>query len=178
LVRLIDGECKMPTYARNTDVSADKSRAEIERTLSRYGATAFMYGWATGRAVLGFEIERRRYRIDIPLPDKSEFSSTPTGRKRSNHDTIYAAWEQGTKQRWRAAALFIKATLEASESGIVAVEESLRNFLVLPDGRTVGEWIAPQIQQIYETGEMPPMLPGSVDGSYEPRIEIIDEDEE
>lgn len=28
----------MPTYAANTEVSSDRSRSEIERTLKRYGA--------------------------------------------------------------------------------------------------------------------------------------------
>lgn len=31
------------TYADNTSVSVEKSRGEIERTLGRYGATAFGY---------------------------------------------------------------------------------------------------------------------------------------
>ena len=31
-------------YAQQTQVSTDKSRAEIERTLQRYGADQFMYG--------------------------------------------------------------------------------------------------------------------------------------
>lgn len=41
----------MSRYAATTEVTSEKSRAEIERTVSRYGATGFMYGWqsATGR---------------------------------------------------------------------------------------------------------------------------------
>lgn len=31
-------------YAENTSVSSEKSRAEIERTLQKYGADQFMYG--------------------------------------------------------------------------------------------------------------------------------------
>jgi hypothetical protein len=150
----------MPTYAKETSVSIDRSRSEIEQTLKRYGATAFMYGWATGRAVIGFEVAERRYRIDIPLPDRSDFARTPSGRRRASSTSVNDAFEQASRQRWRAAALYIKAILEASESGIVAIEEALRNFLVLPDGRTVGEWISPQINTLYQTGKMPPMLPG------------------
>lgn len=41
-------------YAQNTEVSVEKSRAEIERTLQRYGATKFMYGSDTNRAVIAF----------------------------------------------------------------------------------------------------------------------------
>jgi hypothetical protein len=32
-------------YAANTTVAPEKSRAEIERTLRRYGADAFSYGY-------------------------------------------------------------------------------------------------------------------------------------
>jgi hypothetical protein len=37
-------------FAEKTTVSSDKSRAEIERTLSRYGASSFMYGWNQAHA--------------------------------------------------------------------------------------------------------------------------------
>ena len=36
-------------YAAQTEVSSDRSRAEIERTLRKYGATAFAYGWEGNR---------------------------------------------------------------------------------------------------------------------------------
>jgi hypothetical protein len=35
----------MSRYASETSVSQDRSRAEIERTLQRYGADMFSYGW-------------------------------------------------------------------------------------------------------------------------------------
>jgi hypothetical protein len=34
----------MTRFAEKTEVSSTKSRDEIERTLTRYGATGFMYG--------------------------------------------------------------------------------------------------------------------------------------
>ena len=37
----------MSRYAEQTSVAAERSRAEIEGTLTRYGATAFMYGWGS-----------------------------------------------------------------------------------------------------------------------------------
>lgn len=44
----------MTRYAETTTVTSDASRGEIERTLTRYGADGFMYGWDQSRAVLGF----------------------------------------------------------------------------------------------------------------------------
>ena len=59
----------------------------------------------------------------------------------------YAAWEQACRSRWRALYLIIKANREFFYD------------VVLPDGRTAGEFLAPQIEAAYETGERPPLLP-------------------
>jgi hypothetical protein len=147
-------------YAESTDVAPDRSRAEIERTLQRYGATAFMYGWQGDHAALGFDLAGRRYRIVLPLPPRADFEWTPARGTRRSAAASQAAWEQATRQRWRALALWVKATLEAAESGIVTVETALLPFVVLPSGVTVGEWVAPQIEATYRLGAMPQLLPG------------------
>jgi hypothetical protein len=33
--------------------------------------------------------------------------------------------------------------------------------IVLPDGKTVGEFMRPQIESAYRSGQMPPLLPWS-----------------
>ena len=55
--------------------------------------------------------------------------------------------------------LYVKATLEAIESGIVSAEEAFLPHLVLPDGRTVKDSLMPGIYQALEAGQMPPKLP-------------------
>lgn len=152
----------MGTYAANTDVTSDRSKAEIERTLQRYGASEFMYGWKNAAAVVAFRINNHMFRINIPMPsrDAQEFQYTESGRPRKSGDAVQAAWEQATRQRWRAAALYIKATLEAVESGITTLEHALLGNMLLPDGETFGEWAEPRIEQIYLTGHMPLQLPG------------------
>jgi hypothetical protein len=55
--------------------------------------------------------------------------------------------------------LLIKAKLEAVTSGITSIDEEFMPNICLPDGRTVGEFIQPQIEESYRTGQMPPMLP-------------------
>lgn len=149
----------MSLYAEGTEVPAEKSRAEIERTLQRYGATGFMYGWQGSRAIVGFELKGWRYRLVLPLPDKDERRFTHHGRGRRTPDAALKAWEQGTRQRWRALALIIKAKLEAVEAGISTVEEEFLAHVVLPSGMSTGEWLAPQIEAAYQTGRMPPLLP-------------------
>lgn len=59
-------------YASNTDVSVEKSRAEIESVCRRYGATAFASGWQGNRASITFEMRDRRIRFVLPLPAREE----------------------------------------------------------------------------------------------------------
>lgn len=154
------------TYAANTEVSPDRSRAEIERILRRYGADQFMYGYDRERAIVAFRAQGRQIRFIVPLPDPQEFMLTPTGRTRRGTSRDQA-WEQAQRQRWRALALAIKAKLEVVETGIATFEEEFMAYVLLPDGSTVGDWMSPQIQQMYETGKMPDMIPalgrGTVD---------------
>ena len=144
----------MARYASKTGVSTDRSRIEIERTLRRYGATAFVYGWKGNRARIGFAVHGRRIRFDLPLPDRKQFQTSPSGRARSGAAAT-AAWEQACRSSWRALALVIKAKLEAVEAKIVTFEEEFLAHILLPDDTTVGQWAKPQIAAAYQSGETP-----------------------
>lgn len=141
---------------------SDRSRAEIERTLKRYKATAFAYGWEEDTATVMFKLAGRQVRFRVPLPDPgaAEFTRTPTGRTRSA-PAAAEAYEQAARQRWRALALVIKAKLEAVEAGISTVEEEFLAAIMLPGGATVGEWAAPQLREVYGRGAMPALMPGA-----------------
>jgi hypothetical protein len=150
----------MPRYAESTAVSSDRSRAEIETILSRYGASRFMYGWDQQSAMIAFEMHGRRIQFLLPLPDRGaeEFTRTPTGRVRAASQ-VAEAYEQAVRQRWRALALVIKAKLEAVDAGITVFEDEFMAHIVLPSGETVGHWMRPQIEASYRSGSMPPLLP-------------------
>lgn len=153
----------MAQYASETQVDATKSRAEIERTLQRYGATEFMYGTTAGQAMIAFKARGRIIRFMLPLPNENddEIKYTPSRRWLRSDKERLAAWEQACRQRWRALALLIKAQLEAVETGIVTFEDVFLAMTVLPGGQTLGEWSAPQITEAYSTGRMPPsLMPG------------------
>lgn len=149
-------------YAENTSVPTDRSRAEIERTLERYGARQFAYMRNEEQAMVAFvvalnEDELRQVRFVIPMPDKEErrFTHTPSGRVRRDADSMLKEYEKAQRQRWRALALVIKAKLEAVESGITEFEQEFLAHIVLPDGSTVGDYVRPEIARAYETGQMP-----------------------
>jgi hypothetical protein len=148
------------TYAAGTTVGSDQSRAEIERTLARYGATSFAYGWDTDRAMVGFAVGGRQVRFMLPLPDRAAFARTPKTRQLRSTQAQADAYEQAVRQRWRALALVVKAKLEAVAAGIVTFDEEFLAHLVLPGGQTVGEAVAPQLQLALESGSVPALLPG------------------
>lgn len=56
----------MTRYAAQTSVSSDKSRAEIERLLLRYGADQFMYGLLPEAAMIAFRARGRHVRFLLP----------------------------------------------------------------------------------------------------------------
>lgn len=152
----------MPTYAQQTNVTVNRSVAEIERALTRWGAEQFAYGWNGDRGVIGFVVRQRQVRLTVPLPDRQDksFTHTPTGRPRSASQAK-AAYDQAVRQRWRALTLIVKAKLEAVEAGIVEFEDEFAMDIVLPNGQVVAEWVRPQLDRVYETNEMPALLPGS-----------------
>lgn len=148
----------MAQYAKNTNVSSELSRLEIEKILIKYGAENFAYATASGKALIGFTMYGRQVKFLLPLPKKEEFRYTPTGRERTENSQ-YEAWEQACRQRWRALKLVIQAKLEAVECGISVFEDEFMANIVLPDGNTVGDFMKPQIERAYLTGAVPNMLP-------------------
>lgn len=148
----------MPQYAKNTNVSSELSRIEIEKILVRYGADNFAYATAAGKALIGFSLCNRQVKFILPLPKIEDFSLTPTGRQRTDKSQ-YDAWEQACRQRWRALKLVIQAKLEAVECGISVFEDEFMANIVLPGGQTVGDFMKPKIKAAYETGCLPAMLP-------------------
>lgn len=144
-------------YADNTQVSVDRSRAEIERILSRYGAERFMYGWDKDRAIIAFRAGNRNIRFAVPLPKKEEFTATPTGRRRKI-SRIEDTFEAETRRKWRALALLVKAKLVGVQDGIALFEQEFSPYIVLPNGKTVYEETAPMIEEVYSSGKMIPLL--------------------
>jgi len=144
----------MSRYASQTAVSVDRSKTEIERTLDKYGATGFIYGTINNTSTIMFEMNRKRIRFNLPLPDKYESMRSPKGRERKLA-SAQKHHEQNMRQRWRALSLCIKAKLEAVESKITTFEEEFFSHIILPNGKTVGQNLLPHIETMYESGNVP-----------------------
>lgn len=156
----------MPKYAQTTEVAPEKTRTDIERVLTRYGATGFIYGWEGDQHMLAFQIEGRRIQFALTMPDRN--SDEFRYKKINQHSYVETrtkaqqqiAWEQACRQRWRAFLLIITAKLEAVDAGITTIESEFLAHIALPGGQTVGQWLQPQLEDTYRSGRMPPLLPG------------------
>ena len=157
----------MSRYAQNTDVTVGRSRDEIEKTLARYGASQFVYGWDQQQALIGFVANDRQIKMMLTLPDKQDraFTQTPGGRYMREPADALKAWEKACRQSWRALALVVKAKLEAVESGIATFEDEFLAYTVLPGGQTVAQLVAPHIAESYLGGSVAPFLAALGDGS-------------
>ena len=150
-------------YAAQTKVPIYRTKTDIEELLAKHGANGFGYVAEGDRALIAFNMAGRRVQIMLVMPSIDDFGRTPRNARRTQA-AQESAWEQVCRQRWRALLLIIRAKLEAVESGITTLESEFLANLVLPDGGTVGEWLAPQIAEAYGTGRMPPMLPPATTG--------------
>jgi hypothetical protein len=146
----------MGKYAEGTDVPVDRSRGEIERILTKYGADRFSAGWAPDRAVISFQIHNRHIRIEMPLP-RLETGVSSWNQKKGRYYTSDSVARE-SRRRWRALVLYIKAKLESVASDIVSFEQAFMAHVVLPNGLTVGQAMIPQLENAYKDGKMPPLL--------------------
>jgi hypothetical protein len=151
-------------YATQTSVTVEKSRAEIEKVLQRWGATSFAYGWDRDRAMIEFVARSRRVRFVLPMPDRDDVTFTHYKRGyvlvRRSEDAAEKLWEQAGRQHWRALLLVVKAKLEAVEVGISEFEQEFLANIVTSDGRTIGEHLVPQLDTVTAQGPLA-LLPGS-----------------
>ena len=150
----------MTRFADSTKVNVERTRAEIERCLQRFGADGFAYGYEGDHHYIGFRIKGRQVRMELQLPkrDEKRFTLTPARRFQRTADEVYKAWEQGCRQRWRSLLLVVKAKLAAIQDGISTVEREFMADLVV-DGRRVGDVVLPAYLRAIETNG--PLLLGA-----------------
>jgi hypothetical protein len=137
------------SYAKETRVPIDRTQGEIRKTLEKYDARGFAFAEQPDRAFIMFQMQQRMVKFILPMPKRPDSGATEASRK---------TYQQLSRSRWRAVLLAIKAKLEAVEVGIASFEEEFMAQIVLPNGKTVGEVMTPQITEAYGKGKMPPLL--------------------
>lgn len=122
-------------YAERTTVAVEKSRHDIESMLRKAKANRVVHVNEPLEAIVMFELAGRLIRIEVPIKGD--------------------ATDQMRRAKWRALYLIIKAKLEAVDQKVTTVEQEFLAHVVLPDGKTVAQWIEPQLQVAYDRGTMP-----------------------
>ncbi len=138
-------------YAAETKVPVGQSMAEIQRYLTKKGASAYMHATDQEQRLIGvqFRYKDRSYRFVVQMPDYAYFAKTKTGQKRAPSQ-IETAIAQEERRIWRALLLVLKAKFESVESGIETFEEAFLPQTVLPGNAVVGKAVQPLIDQAYE----------------------------
>jgi hypothetical protein len=149
----------MPKFARETIVPIERSKAEIEETLRRYGASEFQSGWKQQEAMIAFRLDNLfiRFVLPFPAPDDRRFTHKKIrGREQKVSELqMSRAYEQELRSRWRALLLVIKAKLEAVECGISTLSHEFLAFVVLPNDTTLGDWFIGEMLPQIAAGKMP-----------------------
>ena len=153
----------MPKYAEKTEVSVEKSQEELRHILRNHGASQIgvFENFGKGHYGVFFRITESdiplAVKLLVPAPDESEFAFTPTGKERSK-ETVQKAMDQEMKRKWHVLILLVKAKFETIDQGISTVKREFLSDIVLPDGRTVEQFLIPQIEHSYEKGSLPKLL--------------------
>jgi hypothetical protein len=146
-------------YAEGTKVDAVQSRAEIERTVERFGADGFGYRTQGRYALVEFVARGRhiRFVLELPNPQDAKFTLTETLRTRTENAAA-EEYRKEVRRRWRSLALVIKAKLTAVQDQVVEFEAEFAMQTVMPDGRTAAEHVLPVLQKALDTGAAPELL--------------------
>jgi len=144
----------MRQFAEGTAVSVEKSRAEIESLLTRYGCRDFGYRIIEKGAVINFVVKDRHVRFAMALPSRDDakfaYKLVRGYRKAQTTDAKFKAWDQECRRLWRCLALSIKAKLETVQSGIAVFEdEFLANIVDPVSGKTTAEFMRPWLAARY-----------------------------
>jgi hypothetical protein len=154
----------MTRYAASTIISLSHSIIDIEKLVRANGMTGFVQGVAEDRIVIAFaNQEGRQVRFVVPVKPASqdllgEMRAAAAASRSTRPTSQEQAWDQHRRQLGRALLLTIKAKIECIAAGIETFEDAFMSQLALPDGRTVGQMVKAEVQQLYDAGRAPPRL--------------------
>lgn len=142
-------------YAEGTTVSVGRSRDELERTLERFGANgqSWMRDDEKGITTMAFRRRGKTYMFTIAVPPLADFVKTPSKRYSRSQEDAKVHQDAELRRRFRSLANYIKALLDATDTGIIKAEEALLPYLVLPGGKTFYEEVVAGRQISLPPGE-------------------------
>ena len=146
----------MGRYASNTEVSVDRSQAEIRKTIERYGGDNVVIGTSRSQRVARIQFSYKdmplQISVNLPDPNAKRFWHTLGGRRRRNSEVAYKEWEKDCRRLWRVLLLLVKAQFEVIENHVLSAEEVFLPWLLLTDGQTVAERNVPLLSKLLDAG--------------------------
>lgn len=146
-----------PSYKAysGTTIRPEKTQAEISKELMKYGIrniqhTTIEAGFSVAfQAIVNDSQKPITIRIDMPYDHSKDYE-----------DRI--GWVE-QRRLYRALYWYVKALLEAWDSGVKTFAEIFLPHLVLPGGRTVTQDLLPKYALAVESGQMDDikLLPGA-----------------
>jgi len=100
----------------------------------------------TRKVTVAFKRQARSYKFTIALPDQSEFLWTPNSGRARTASAAKQVCDAETRRRFRSLANYLKALLDAIDTGIIEVDEALLPYMMLGSGETVYERVQQQIE--------------------------------
>jgi hypothetical protein len=144
-----------PRFAEGTEVTAERSRAELETLLRKHGATEFGIYTSAERTVFQCRLKTVMLRQQVEYPKRGEVKYGRVGRGLTPQQALERALEAEWRRRWRALVLVVKAKLEIVASGGSTIEREFMADLLLANGQTMGQAMLPKVVEMYASGEMP-----------------------
>lgn len=153
-------------FAENTTVPVAETRGAIEALLEKHGATKFASMYDEGSAMIGFAMNGRLVKFVIQLPNRTAPEFTKD--RRASYRTVPVEeqrkrYDQELRRIWRSLLLVIKAKLESVESEIMTFDQEFMPFIVLADGRTIGETILPRLGEATGSNDVTRLIAGPTD---------------
>ncbi len=141
-----------------TVVPVSRSQEAIRRLILQNGGTgvAFFSHPPTEGFEAYVQIEGKPYCIRLQAESKAEEGSR---RRRSPPPDPF---EQDCKRIWRVLYNQMKSIYESSNTGVVEFRRLVLAFIVMKDGRTVGDCLLPQLDSAI-SGRPDRLLPAYVD---------------
>jgi hypothetical protein len=158
----------MRKFAEDTTVPIQRSRAEIDKLLRDWGVEgiAWQDDFANDHVQLRFVWanggEKYLARVGIKLPGRKSLEDDALdGRTlRVNENKMRKLLDARGKREHRLLALWLKATLNAVDAGLIKAEELFLPFLEGKDGYTVAEMTIEKLPMLLSGSAERLLLPG------------------
>jgi hypothetical protein len=150
-------------YAEGTDVSPEKSRADLEAVLRKNGAQEFNFYAGPERDIFTYRIQGWLVRHVLERPKPATLQSKKPGAPTLKPEQLKRLADKEWRRRWRALLLVVKAKLEIVANGDSSVPREFMADLLLANGETMRDVMLPRLEAMYSSGEMPSLMlgPGS-----------------